>query len=72
MVFKAIIHRAIRLMHTTFFQAHQCFKHNRRAQNAPVKAPGRAQCHQPLQSTRQYVMDKVMAEFPKFLWVFQP
>lgn len=39
----------------TLFQAHQCFKHVRQAQQAPVGAPGRAQCLQVTKRTDHHV-----------------
>ena len=76
---KAIIHCAIRLMHISqfaishlapnivpsapMFQAQQASTRNFSLSTRPRAMTAG---HQALQSTRQYVMDKVMLEFPNF------
>ena len=82
---KSIIHRAIRLMHASqfaichlaphIFQCAQMFQ----AQQASTKGSSRSarpramsSVLQALLSTRLYVKDKIIMEFPKFVWFFQP
>ena len=77
---KAIIHRAIRLMHASQFAICLLAPHicstapMSQAQQASTKGSSRSTRpramsphHQALQSTRQYVMDKVMVELQKLL-----
>ena len=61
--------------HPTFFLCAQMFH----AQQDSTKGSSRSSRprlmssdHQALQSTCQYVKDKIMVKFPKFLWFFQP
>ena len=83
---KAIIHRAIHLMHATqfaisnhapnifpsalMFQAQQVSKNNNNNSSRSTSPRAMPPGHQALQSTRQYVTDKVVVEFPKLLWFF--
>ena len=76
---KAINHCAIRLMHVSqfahchlalnilpsapMFQAQQA---STRGFSQSIKPRAMSPGHQALQSTRQYVMDKIMVEFPNF------
>ena len=81
---KAIIHRAIRLIHASQFAICNLAPHicpgapmfeaqqkNTRGSSRSTSPCAMSPAHQALRSTHQYVMDKIIMKFPKLLWVFQ-
>ena len=61
----AICHLALQFSMCTIVLSTTCEQNSSSQSTRPrAMSPGR----QPLQSTRQYVMDKVMVEFLKFIW----